>query len=66
MAHKHKAVRETTIGYRGPVGPHWRQNQQAHGGVCFVERCSCGAVRHTNSNGNATESSGWVVEEAAP
>jgi hypothetical protein len=60
---RHKAATEVTVGYRGPVGPHDRQRPEAHGGVCHVETCRCGAKRRTNSNGGRTETSGWVVEE---
>lgn len=58
-AHRHVAASETTRGYqhtaRGAV-----EDQRAHGAVCHVERCACGAVRETNSNGRFVERGRWV------
>lgn len=61
---RHKAKTTVTVGYRGPVGPYWRQNPQAHGGVCIVETCACGARRETNSTGgDRRETTGWQQRE---
>lgn len=60
--HRHKAKTETTIGYRYPVGPPHLQRPRAHGGVCHVETCACGARRETNSNGRSKETTGWIVK----
>ncbi len=67
MSHRHRAKTSVTVGYRGPVGPHWQQNQKAHGGVCIVETCACGARRETNSTGgkDRQETTGWQKEEEA-
>ena len=34
-------------------------NPAAHGGICKIDRCLCGAVRKTNINGVHSETSGW-------
>ncbi len=57
--HRHQAVTEQTVGYRHCVAG-TRCHPVAHGGVMFVERCACGAVRETNSNAGQLERSGWV------
>ena len=57
--HKHKTQSKTTIGYRYPVGPASRQDERAHGGVCHVETCACGAQRETNANGRHVERGFW-------
>ena len=49
--------------YSGPVSP--RQNPVAHGNICIVEECSCGAVRRTNSNAGAIERGPWVEADVA-
>ena len=61
--HKHTAKTETTVGYRHPVGPVEQQDERAHGGVCHVETCACGAQRHTNSNGRHKERGEWYLAQ---
>ena len=61
MAHRHLRLPQgrSVTSYRGPVAS--PENPQAHGGVCFVDRCRCGATRKTNSNGGALERGPWVA-----
>lgn len=44
--------------YSGPVVTR-DQNPGAHGNVCVVETCACGAVRSVNVNGRHVESGEW-------
>lgn len=55
MNHQHEANREKTTPFTGPVGPPDKQDPQAHGGVCIVETCRCGAERRVNSNAGKVE-----------
>jgi hypothetical protein len=64
--HKHRAHTE-----RGPYGfascvAGAACNQRAHGGVMWVETCSCGAERRVNSTGpGRTERGPWMEETNA-
>jgi len=37
------------------------ETRAAHGGVCEVATCSCGATRRTNRNGSHAEFGKWLV-----
>ena len=63
IRHRHKAVRDEVRGYSEPVGPPSLQDRRAHGGICIVEWCACGAKRRTNSTGGHTETTGWARPE---
>lgn len=41
------------------------QNEAAHGGVCIVDTCSCGAERRTNVNGRHVEPGEWLAAPAS-
>lgn len=56
--HRHKPQTTEVRAYRGPVAA--RPNPKAHGNVCFIDRCRCGAERATNSNAGARERGPWV------
>lgn len=57
--HRHRVKSTRTVGYTGPVAQ--PENREAHGGVCHVDTCSCGAVRRTNSTGMGHDERGpWV------
>lgn len=58
-AHRHRPATSREEGYRWPVGPAERQNPAAHGGICTVDTCSCGAERRTNVNGAHVERGEW-------
>lgn len=53
----HLAVSERTVCYTGSVSRN--ENRAAHGGVCHIETCECGATRRTNSNGRHEEVGEW-------
>lgn len=35
------------------------ENRAAHGGICRIEYCCCGATRRTNINGSHVEQGDW-------
>lgn len=55
--HRHRAKTTITRCFSGPVSG--RQNPAAHGNVCRIDTCSCGATRATNVNGNHVERGDW-------
>ena len=57
--HRHQAVENLTEikPFTGAVA--YPENRTAHGNVCFVEYCKCGAWRATNSNAGQVERSLW-------
>lgn len=61
--HKHRAIpnkQRGPFGFQFCISPR-RCNPASHGGVMFVDICSCGAERHRNSTGNGhTEYGRWV------
>jgi hypothetical protein len=63
--HRHRTIGTTTRCYTGPVRS--PENRAAHGNVCHVDRCLCGAERLTNVNGPHVEQSEWsgAVDERA-
>jgi hypothetical protein len=62
MRHKHKAVEYGhNYGYSGCVAG-VNCDPDSHGGVSYVERCSCGAERWVNSN-RTVEHGDWYMPE---
>jgi hypothetical protein len=55
--HKHKAVRTIRRCFFGGVAD--RENRAAHGGICEISTCRCGATRSTNVNGPHIERGKW-------
>lgn len=57
--HKHRAnsQKRSTEDYTGPVAKPGKS--AAHGGVCYVDHCECGATRRTNQKGNQEERGPW-------
>lgn|GEM_PF-4934588 len=55
----HSAVTSKTRPFTGAVGPSLEQNPAAHGGVCEIQICSCGAHRSVNLNGAHEEVGEW-------
>lgn len=53
----HQAISTKTRGFSGPVTRD--ENPRAHGNVCEIERCSCGAERRVNVNGMHVEEGDW-------
>jgi len=61
IRHKHRSIRVTVAPYFGPVAiPPVRA---AHGGVCYVHACKCGATRKINNNGRHSERGPWTPPE---
>jgi hypothetical protein len=59
--HKHRTHRTKTteiVGWTGCVGVGGNCGE-AHGGVIFVCRCSCGAIKRIESNGKLESTRGW-------
>ena len=55
--HAHEPIDVITRPYNGAVSH--TENRAAHGGICDVERCECGAERRTNRNGYHEERGSW-------
>jgi len=64
--HRHLAIKgEARIrSFSGPVSK--AENPRAHGGVCYVDTCRCGATRARNVNGNQVEKGDWVGPPRCP
>ena len=60
-AHRHAVARTEDVGFRGPVA--FPGNPAAHGNICVVATCRCGAVRHTNVNQSHIERGVWIAPE---
>lgn len=62
-AHRHRAIADRcrTAPFNGAVG--LRENPAAHGGVCYIDVCACGAERRSNCNGGHEERGEWVEAE---
>lgn len=56
-----QAEADSTRCYTGPVRFDGRANPAAHGGVCFVQRCACGARRVVNASAGHREIGAWEV-----
>ncbi len=57
--HRHRAdpKRTETRPFSGCIT--WPCNPAAHGGVCLIEHCKCGAWRAINSNAGQLETALW-------
>ena len=56
--HRHRAVRTETRPFAGPVTT--PANPAAHGNVCYVDHCRCGATKRRNVNQTHKECGPWV------
>lgn len=64
MAHKHEVRESRTHAWSACIAkPHQHCDGSAHGGVTFVEKCECGAVRKIESNGKHTLAGIWYFPE---
>jgi hypothetical protein len=62
MAHRHRTKTTDIYCYNSPiVGA--KYERRAHGAVCIVDRCACGATRACNSNGQFQEQGPWRAPE---
>ena len=61
--HTHRPKPALTIErpFTGPVAS--PQVQQAHGNICRVHTCACGATRKSNLNASAIERGAWEAPE---
>jgi hypothetical protein len=61
--HRHRPKKTVEYGFTGPVtaetSGYYAQNQRAHGNICVVATCSCGATRRTNVNQWHIERGRW-------
>lgn len=58
--HRHRVKSTRTVGFSGPVAQ--PENSEAHGGVCHVDTCACGATRRINSTGMGRDERGpWTM-----
>jgi len=57
--HKHRIKFRSIVPFSGPVAD--PQNRMAHGNLCQIDLCSCGAERRTNCNLGYRERGPWVV-----
>lgn len=57
MAHRHRAHTSRDRCYSGPVKE--PANPAAHGNICVIDTCRCGAERRTNINGRHVERGPW-------
>lgn len=56
--HRHRPIETRDQCFTGPVSP--QENPAAHGGVCRVDTCRCGAERRTNRNQGHIERGVWT------
>jgi hypothetical protein len=64
LKHRHRPVRskQEVRPFFGPVAR--VEKPAAHGNVCMIDRCRCGAMRRTNVNGLHVEQGRWIEWEA--
>lgn len=56
--HKHRSFKREVRCYETTaIGA--KERPEAHGGICTVSFCRCGAKREVNSNGRAVEQGTW-------
>ena len=60
--HKHKVIKSRHVCFINCVNP-CNCNEIAHGGICIIETCFCGAERYTNSNQGRLEVGKWFETE---
>ncbi len=58
--HVHRAENSRTVCWDSCVAPQTCASERAHGNTTTAERCACGAIRKTESNGGISVSDGWV------
>lgn len=55
--HKHAVETSREVAFSGPVAS--PQNPAAHGNICIIEVCRCGATRRKNVNQDYLEVGAW-------
>ena len=59
--HRHRTHTSREECYSCPVA--WPERPEAHGNICVVSTCRCGATRHVNVNGAWAEIGKWTPTE---
>lgn len=57
--HTHRTIKSEDFAFSGPVAQ--PANQAAHGNICRVDTCRCGATRRTNINQRHIERGQWTM-----
>lgn len=57
--HRHRAVHALTETKPFTRAVTWPENRAAHGNVCLIQHCDCGAWRAMNVNGKHVEQGPW-------
>lgn len=62
MSHRHhyQPKRRKVVAWTGCVVRGWHDNQEAHGGVTFLDRCACGAARASEHNMGQRAYGPWI------
>jgi len=60
--HRHQIAKSEDFGFSGAVAQ--PENQAAHGNICRVDTCRCGATRRTNINQSHVERGQWTMPGA--
>ena len=65
---EHQPKQEEERPFSGSVarGVGSNYNPAAHGGICVVQTCGCGAARRINANQNHEETGRWLPEHRKP
>ena len=59
--HRHRATTSKVYPFAGPVSD--REDPRAHGNICVVSYCNCGATRRENINQRWIERGPWEKSE---
>ena len=59
--HTHREAEYRICCYTGTIPGTSRENRSAHGGICRVSICRCGATRAANRNQGHIERGPWIV-----
>jgi len=63
--HRHRIKTTRTVGYRSTARGCREENRRAHGNICQIDTCACGAVRETNVNAGVKERGAWFAPAPA-
>lgn len=58
--HTHRIAKTRTECFTSPIHSARHPNPAAHGDLCVVRVCLCGAERRTNLNGRYAEFGEWI------
>jgi hypothetical protein len=57
--HRHSVFSSVDRGFTDAVSRD--ENRAAHGNICVIDTCKCGATRRINVNGTHIERGAWIV-----